>query len=267
MARRLPVILVLISLAGFVHSKVAAQQPFTTDDSDVTELHHFHFQFSNQYDLLQRQERPTLDQNTADFELDYGLLPNLEVGVELPYISFINSADTIPRSVSGIGDMNFSSKYNLHKEHEHSFWPAMSVAMNIEFPTGSVSRQLGSGLTDYYVNGVLQKSLTKVTKLRLNGGILFAGNETTGLLGIKARGTVLTASGSLVKEINPKLQLGAELAGAAQGNLELDKGQFEGRVGGNYQFAKRATLDFSVVAGKFIASPRLGALLGISIDF
>jgi len=34
---------------------------------------------------------------------------------------------------------------------------------------------VGSGFADYFLNGILQKSLTKKTTLRLNGGILFAG--------------------------------------------------------------------------------------------
>ena len=68
----------------------------------------------------------------------------------------------------------------------------MAIGVNIEIPTGDTKRQLGSGLADLYLNSIFQKSLTSKTKLRWNGGILFSGNETTGVVGIKSRSTVFT---------------------------------------------------------------------------
>src|SRR5687768_17143843 len=62
-------------------STVQAQQPFVTDDADVTPKGRFHFEFSNEFDLLQRSLFPNLKQNTADFELDYGLFEGVEIRV------------------------------------------------------------------------------------------------------------------------------------------------------------------------------------------
>jgi hypothetical protein len=243
------------------------QQPFVTDDADVTPRHRFHFEFSNQFDLLQRSAFPNLKQNNADMELDFGVLENFELGVEVPFITIINSRNHPPRSVSGLGDINLSAKYNFMREGDHSSRPAMAITVNLELPTGNVSKQLGSGLVDFDLNGVLQKSLTTRTKIRLNGGVLFSGNETTGVLGVQARGTVFTASGSITRQFSSKLLLGIELAGAKARNSALGKAQLLTQVGGNYQFAKRATFDFGIVAGKYPASPRLGAQAGVSIDF
>src|SRR5512138_1199384 len=61
-----------------------AQQPFITDDADVTPRHKLHFEFSNEYDVLQRASFPSLKQNIAEFELDYGLFENVEIGVVTP---------------------------------------------------------------------------------------------------------------------------------------------------------------------------------------
>ena len=110
-------------------------------------------------------------------------------------------------------------------------------------------------------------SSTEKTKLRLNGGILFAGNTTTGVIGIRTRGRVFTAGSSLVKQFTKKLDLGAELTGALTSNFQLSKGQLQALVGGNYALRKNLTFDFGIVAGRFAASPRLGAQLGISLDF
>jgi len=249
-----------------VVSTATAQQPFVTDDADTTPKRHFHFEFSNEFDWLQRAAFPSVRQNTADFELDYGLFDRLEIGIESPLLTIFNAPGTNPRSVSGLGDTNLSLKYNFLREHENSRAPALAIAFNLELPTGDTKRQLGSGLADYYMNGIVQKSLTRKTKLRLNGGILFSGNETTGVIGIKARGTVFTGGGSLVKKFTPKLQLGIELTGALESNFQLGKGQLQTLVGGNYQLTNNLSFDFGVVGGKYAASPRAGIQLGISID-
>jgi hypothetical protein len=245
----------------------SAQQPFVTDDADVTPKRHFHFEFSNEFDWLNRSAFPSLRQNTADFELDYGLFEGVEIGIEAPLLTIINDRATVPKTVSGVGDVNLSLKYNFLTESEGSRRPALTVAFNLELPTGDQSRQLGSGLADIYVNGILQKSLGKKTKLRLNGGVLFSGNETTGVLGVKSRGTVFTGGGSLVREVTPRLDLGVELVGAVTRNLDLGKSQLQAMVGGNYSLTDRITFDFDIVAGQNAASPRAGVQIGISIDW
>jgi hypothetical protein len=129
-ADMLPIRTLILSLSLLTPSSAQAQQPFVTDDANVTPKGHFHFEFSNEFDLLQRSSYPSLRQNTADFELDYG-------------------------------------------------------------PGG----------------------------------------------GVKIR------------------------------NFRLDKGQLQGLIGGNYAVKKNLTFDFGVIAGKFAASPRVGAQLGISVDW
>ena len=259
---------VLVCVLVFFSASVArAQQPFVTDDSDVTPKGRFHFEFSNEFDRLQRDAFPSRSQNIADFELNYGLLKNVEIGVEVPIITIVNDRSVLLPGVTGIGDMNLSLKYNFRQEREHSPWPAFAVALNVEVPTGDVKRQLGSGLADVYVNGILQKSLTGKTTLRLNGGILFSGNETTGVIGIRTRGVVLTGGGSVRRQFTERLNLGAEVAGALARNLDLSKGQVRVTVGGNYSLNDKMSFDFGLIGGRYIASPRLGVLLGLSIDF
>jgi hypothetical protein len=246
---------------------VYAQQPFVTDDADVTPRHQFHFEFSNEFDWLQRSAFPNIKQNTADAELDFGLFKGVEIGIEVPLLTIYNDPTSSPRGATGIGDTNISLKYNFLEEKEDSRRPALAVALNLEVPTGDTKRQLGSGLADFYINGIAQKSLTKKTTLRLNSGLLFSGNETTGVLGIKSRGTVFTAAGSLVRRFTPKLTLGIELTGAMSKGAQLGKGQLQTMAGGNYQINQKLSFDFGILAGKYAASPRVGIQLGVSIDF
>ena len=243
-----------------------AQQPFVVDDADVTEHGKFQLQISHGFDVLPRSAYPSLRQNTTVFVLNYGLLKDVEVGVDYPLIVISNAAGTTPKTITGFGDLNFHVKYNFLKEREGKRRPAVTVSFAMEVPTGDTTKGLGSGLLDYSVNGVLQKSLSTKTTLRLNGGIVFAGNTSTGLVGIRTRGRVFTVGGSLTRQFTPKLNVGIELTGAASSNRGLGAGQLQTQFGGNYQLTEKMTLDFGVLAGKF-NNPRAGLQVGMSLDF
>jgi len=57
------------------------------------------------------------------------------------------------------------------------------------------------------------------------------------------------------------------MSDARSRNSDLGKGQLQGQLGGNYTVRKNLTLDFGLITGRSSASPRLGAQLGISVDF
>jgi hypothetical protein len=251
----------------FAVTAALAQQPFVTDDADTVPKGKFELQLVNEMDVLQREEYPAKTQNTASAELSYGLTDDIEIGFAPPLLAVHNARVVSPRTVAGLGDATLHVKYNFYKEREGSRLPAMSITGVVQFPTGSVSRGLGTGLYDYYVNGVLQKSISEKTKVRLNGGILFAGSTVNGELGIRTRGRVFTGGGSIVKQVSKRLDLGVELTGAVTSNFQLSKGQLQGQFGGNYALRKNMTLDFGLVAGRFVASPRAGALLGLTVEF
>ncbi|MGZ5435694.1 MAG: hypothetical protein ACXW3F_06390 [Pyrinomonadaceae bacterium] len=257
---------ILFCVAFLVPAASQAQQPFTVDDADVTEHKKFQLQISHEFDILPRLAHPSLRQNTTVFVLNYGLLRDVEIGVDYPLIVISNAAGTTPKGIKGFGDLNFHVKYNFLKEREGKRRPALTVSFAMEVPTGDTTKGLGSGLFDYSVNGVLQKSLTNKTTLRANGGIVFAGNTSTGLSGIRTRGRVFTAGVSLVRQFTPKLNLGIELTGAASKNLNLGAGQLQTQFGGNYQLTEKMSLDFGVLAGKY-NNPRVGLQIGMSLDF
>jgi Putative MetA-pathway of phenol degradation len=244
-----------------------AQQPFYTDDADVTPKGKLHFEFSNEFDWLQRSSFPNLRQNTASFELNYGLLERVEFGVEAPLLAIFNARGTSPRVAFGIGDTSLAAKYNFREERDGSRLPAMSLDLRLELPTGDSSTQLGSGLVDGSLNYIAQKSITERTKLRTNVGIIFAGNESTGAIGIQTRGLVLTGGASLVRTFTPRLQLGAEVTAASSVGDDIGQGLVRVLVGGNYELRKGLTLDFGLLVGWRDAAPRVGAQIGISVDF
>jgi len=247
---------------------LGAQQPFYTDDPATTEKGKFHFEFFNEFDRLQPELHPSLKQNTASYRLNYGLPHNLEIDVDNPLLTIFRADAVAPRRLAGFGDTNTGIKWNFYRETKNSPLPALSVSFYVEFPTGDERRQLGSGLVDYWLNGIAQKSLTDLTKITVNTGILFAGNTSVGLLGIQTtRGRVITFGASLIRKFTKKLSLGTEVYGGVTGNLDLGRGQLQLLTGGHYELHKGLSVDFGVLGGKYVASPRAGVQLGFSVDF
>ena len=262
------ILALLVLLPGAAALTAQAQQPFATDDTDTTEKGKFHFEFFNEHDVLQRSLYPARRQNTANFKLNYGITGRVELNFDVPLLTIYNSKISSLGNPTGIGDADIGVKYNFYREREGSRLPAMTVALYVEFPSGSVEKQLGSGLYDYNLYAATQKNLTKDTKLRANAGILFAGNNSTGLVGvISSRGQVLTAGTSLIKDFTSRFSLGAEVYGAHTSNADLGAGQITVLVGGKYQLRDNLSLDFGLLGGKGAASPRVGAVVGCSIDF
>ena len=249
-------------------SHVNAQIPFYTDDADTTAKGKFHLEYFNEHDWLQESSHPGKRQNTTNLTLNYGLTDRIELGINAPLIKIFNDREARLGNPMGFGDLQLGVKVRLRDEREGSRLPAMSVVFYVEGPTGSTRKQTGSGLTDFWLYGVLQKSLTKRTVGRLNGGILFAGNSSTGLIGIHAnRGQVFTGNGSLVRDFTPKLKLGVELFGGVTNNFNLSRGQLEAQIGGSYALREDFAFTFGVLGGRFPASPRVGVHGGFDYDF
>jgi hypothetical protein len=247
---------------------VYAQQPFYTDNSGVTDRGRLHIEFFNELDRLQHSQFPDRWQNTANYRLNYGLPHDLEIDVDNPLLLILRNPVANPDSARGFGDTNLGLKWNFHKEADDSRFPALSATFYTELPTGDTKTQLGSGVIDYYLNGIAEKRLSKRTKLIVNGGILFAGNTSTGVIGITTtHGRVFTFGSSVIRDFTDRLQLGVETYGGVTGNFDLGRSQLQFLAGGKYAIKKDFSFDFGVLGGKYTASPLLGVQLGFSMDF
>lgn len=246
-------------LCGFAFS----QQPFYTDDTDIAERHHFHLEIVNQQSWLQRSALPATRQNTTVFHGNYALTQNFEFGMDAPLIALYKRNEP---TATGIGDFNITFKWRLAEEHSNSRAPAFTLSCAIETPTGSVRKQLGSGIADYGCNTIIQKQLGLWT-LRVNNGMVFSGNTLTGVIGLRAKGFVYVGGGSITRDVLPRLLLGIEVNGSAAQNAALGKANLQSQLGGKFTITDGFTLDFGVVTGWFSGAPRRQAQLGISKDF
>lgn len=260
--RILPLSLCALCLAA----PLSAQLPFYTDDPAVTEAGKWHFEFFDEFDSLQAPQYPNLRQNTANYKLNYGLPHNLELDLDSPYLAIYRAVQT-PNS-NGAGDTNLGVKWEFHKEKKGDPLPALGASFYVEFPTGDATQQLGSGLIDYWLNFIGQKSITDKTRVNANAGYLFAGNTSTGVLGItKVRGHVFAGGLSVLHDFTPRLTLGAEVFGGFANNGNLARSQLQGLIGGTYSIRNGLAFSFGVLGGKYVASPLIGGQIGFAVDF
>ena len=257
----------LLLICGLGTTKwLQAQLPFYTDDPAVTEKGRWHFEFFNEFDVLQHAQYPNLQQNTTNYKLNYGLPYHVELDLDVPYLSIFRAAGA--RTSNGVGDTNLGVKWNFRQESQTSHIPALAASLYIEFPTGSTRQQLGSGLIDYWLNLIAQQSLSDKTRINANLGFLFAGNTSTGVVGIQTtRGRVYTGGLSLLHDFSSRLTLGGEIYGGIADSKGLDRSQLQGLGGGQFKIRNGLALDFGLLGGKYAASPRIGAQIGFSVDF
>jgi hypothetical protein len=243
-----------------------AQQPFYTDDPAVAPAGTLHFEFFNEFDGLQSSEFPNLRQNTANFKVNYGLPHNLELDLDAPYILISRTVGI--QNASGVGDTNLGVKWNFHTAAQSSRIPALGASCYFEFPTGNARQQLSSGITDYWLNLIAQEPLTVRTRINTNLGFLFAGNTSTGVVGIQTtRGHVYTGGVSVLHDFNSRLTLGVEVYGGMADNDGLARSQLQGLVGGQYSIRDGFSFTFALLGGKYVASPRVGGQVGFAVDF
>lgn len=254
----------LLLCACCIARPLHAQLPFYTDDPAVTARGKVHFEFFNEFDVLQSQY-PNLRQNTTNYKLNLGLPHNLELDLDFPYLAIFRAVGE--RTASGIGDTNVGVKWQFHKQADGSHAPALGVSLYTEIPTGDERRQLGSGLADYWLNFIGQEALTDKTRINMNLGYLFAGNTTTGVLGIQTtRGHVGVGGLSVLHDFTRRLSLGAEIYGGYSNNGDLARSQIQLLAGGQYMIRNGMSFDFGVLGGRYVASPRIGVQIGFSLD-
>ncbi len=239
--------------------------PFYTDDTEVTEVGTLHLEIFDEIDGLQSAQFPDLRQNTVNVKLNTGLPHRFEIDLDAPYLAISRAAGS--QSSRGIGDTDFGLKWKIREITPDSHLPAVATSLYIEVPTGDERQELGSGLTDYALNFMVQEPISEHTRFNLNLGILFAGNTSTGAVGTQTtRGQVLTGGLSMVHDVSERLFLGGEVYGAITDHPGLDRSQLQFLIGGGYNVFNNVTICVALLGGKYAASPSMGGQIGFAVD-
>jgi Putative MetA-pathway of phenol degradation len=258
--------LLLVLLNALASGQTWAQAPFYTDDTATTAVGTVHVEAYDELDGLQSMQYPNLRQNTVNLKINVGLPHGLELDVDAPYLIIDRAAGTA--SSQGIGDTDLGVKWNIREARAGSKMPAVAVSLYTEFPTGNTHDELGSGVVDYWLNLIVQGPLTDSTRFNVNLGVLFAGNTSTGVVGIETkRGHVYTGGFSLMHDFTPRFTLGAEIYGGISDNSGVDRTQLQAMLGAQYAVSERVSVFCGLVTGTYSASPRVGGQIGFAIDF
>ena len=245
-------------------SPVSAQAPFYTDDTGVTEPGMLHVEASDEFDELQSTQYPDLRQNAANLKVNLGLPNGFELDVDAPYLTIERKYGS--RSSQGIGDTNLGVKWRLPAGSATS--PTFAVSFYTEFPTGDHRQELGSGLIDYWLNLIAQVPVSERTRFNVNLGVLFAGNTSTGVVGIETRrGHVYVGGFSVLHDLSPRLTIGTEVFGARADTNGLHRTQLQAMLGAQYAIRDGMAVYCGLIAGAYSASPRMGGQIGITMDF
>jgi hypothetical protein len=137
-----------------------AGAPFQTDDPAVIAVAHTDVLVFNQQTLAGSGRSGVL----AGAEIHYGLIPNLEVDIGMPYAF---NSPTGGGAQRGYGDTTLEIKYRLIQEADTT--PQVSFVPKFDLSTGNANRGLGNGGNQLFIALALQKNNDKF-QMNGNGG-------------------------------------------------------------------------------------------------
>ena len=108
---------------------------------------------------------------------------------------------------------------------------------------------------------------TETTRINWNLGLLFAGNPSTGAVGIQTRrGQVYTGGMSMLHDVTARFTIGAELYGGISDGAGKDKTQLQGMLGAQYAIRDGLSLCLGLLGGKYGGTPQIGGQIGFALD-
>lgn len=125
---------------------------------------------------------------TILFDSNYGIIDNLEIGLEIPYIirneKRSDNDTAADQKNHGIGDILIKQKVRFLKEDV--YLPDVSAGLKMKFPSGEAtpkdteSISLGTGTLDFSANAYVSKNIGPVN-VALNAGYEIDGDDSSGL--------------------------------------------------------------------------------------
>ncbi|MGF6851477.1 hypothetical protein OKW29_000363 [Paraburkholderia sp. CI3] len=231
---------------------VFAGPPFVTDDPEPVEYRHFEF-----IPALEGQHRHG-EQSGAlpSAELNYGLLPDLQVGVKAAMAFDHQAGDGLHY---GFGDTELGIKYRFMSEDEAGWRPQASFAPSVTLASGDARRGLGDGHKRFVLPLWLEKSFGEWTTYGGGGYVLHKHG---------ADKNFWIAGWALLRKVSDKLQVGGELFynGAVSTTEPSSVGM---NIGAVYDVAKNMSI--LAAAGRGITHARetnvLSYFLGLQTRF
>lgn len=208
-------------------TQVLAGPPFFTDDPAPVDYKHSEFYVFSTYD----KTRSAKDATLPAFEYNYGVLPDMQLHVMLP---FARSIPVDGSSEYGLGDIEVGVKYRFIQESDS--FPQIGIFPMAELATGDATKGLGNDKTWWRLPVWAQKSLGD--DWTTYGGAGYVINKAEG------QKNYTFAGWQVQKDLNEKWTLGGEVF-ARQKDVIDGQGTTILNFGGFYKFNPDFNLLFS----------------------
>ncbi len=142
-----------VILSFFVAAEAIAGPPFTTDDPEPVDFHHWEFYVAS----IQAFHTGETDATLPHIEINYGAVPDVQLHLLAP----LGYVHTIGENHYGYSDTELGVKYRFVEETEAS--PQIGIFPLLELPTGDETKQLGTGKVHAFIPAWIQKSWGKLT--------------------------------------------------------------------------------------------------------
>lgn len=156
----------LFSLSLLLPAIALAGPPYTTDDPEPVEYHHWEVYLAFQTFWTKGQEA---DGTLPQLEVNYGAAPDLQLHTIVPMAWAVAEGGPFQY---GPGDIELGAKYRF--VHEGDWIPQIGTFPLVELPIGSAARGLGAGHLEVLLPIWLQKSFGPWTTY--GGGGYWIGN-------------------------------------------------------------------------------------------
>lgn len=216
-----------------------AGPPFATDDPEPPELGRFEINIAAIGSYFQGGRQGSL----PDFDINYGAAEDIQIHVGVQN-GFAKQQGTVTRD--GYGDTELGLKYRFVEEDEDGWRPQISAYPILELPTGSATKQLGTGEPRLLLPIWLQKSIGPWTTFGGGGYWLNPQN------GVTPEKDYWFAGWAVLRRLDEQWNVGGELFWQSPNGEEIATGAAF-NLGGEYDIDDDHHILFS--AGRGLEDP------------
>jgi len=259
-----------ISIVAF--PAMAQQRPLVTEDPETVGLNRVLVEGGVEFDRSQDYQEYGLTGNTThvpSFGVSVGLSPATELQVDGGLLQRLHVTQRRAAPLAGtlgfsgdsatsFEDLVVATKLRLWSENEQH--PGLGVRFGTKLPTASHSKGLGLGTTDFFVAGLVAKTVESVRTVG-NVSLIFLGNPVVGQNTAKALGFGLSVARAItnnfeaVGEINGRTKPFGDIVPPVLGS----RGTMRLAVRYTHQLLR---FDFGILVGVTPRDPGFGVSAG-----
>lgn len=245
----------------FISAPVFAHRPLTTQSAYPVEVHKVKLESGIKYSNFPHGD----EAYSVDIELNYGIVNNLDVGVEVPYVFWRPDEG---EKVETVGDMILKSRLLFLKGREGN--PiSLTIQPFFKVPTPENDKDVlqsgpgfSTGETDFGFLFIATRELPPALVAHMNLGYTFTNKPSF------RRDYENVFSFKLAMEYKPEKDI--ELVGELTGETHKDPGKddlFSILLGSRYRLREGVLVDAGFGVGLSNSSPDSIATIGLTMDF